>query len=265
MLWFKHYSDMYRGQSIAHLLDELGHTGLCFFLLQEMCAEKLDARAGNLEESAATFQFHTRVVRQNLRISPANLRRLLGVCAANGLLSFEFSGNSLQIKMPILLNLLDRDAKKARQTRATNAQNMRLDIDKEEEEDKEEELEKKKIKNVPKTQNSKLNAEIWESYKVGYLRRYGVEPVRNASVNAKISQLAKRLGAEAVEVVNFYMNHPKTFYVGKMHDIGLCLADAEALRTQWAKGKAVTQSDLRNYEKNMEFSALQKSILDEGI
>lgn len=94
-----------------------------------------------------------------------------------------------------------------------------------------------------------LTRQIWETYRSSYKLRYGVEPVRNASVNAKISQLAKRLGAEAVPVVEFFLRHNKQFYAQKLHDIGLCLADAEALRTQWAKGKAITETDLRNFAR----------------
>jgi hypothetical protein len=149
MKWFKHYSDMHDGQSINHLLDELGHTGLCFFLLQELCAEKLDPKDGNLDESDATFQFHQRIVRQKLRISGANLRRLLDVCAANGLLGYQFSGNTIQISMPILLNLLDRDTINARKTRAKSAEKSRLDKDLDKEKDKDKELEEAKASSLP--------------------------------------------------------------------------------------------------------------------
>lgn len=140
MKWFKHYADMHEGRSINNLLDVMGHTGLCFFLLQELCAEKLNPSSENLEETGTTFQFHPRVVRQKLRISPANLGRLLGVCAANGLLSFELSEKTLQIKMPILLELLDRDAKNARKTRVNTAEKTRLDLDLDLDLDKDKEL-----------------------------------------------------------------------------------------------------------------------------
>jgi len=128
MRWFKHYSDMHEGQSINNLMDEMHHTGLCFFLLQELCAQKLEQE--NIEKNEAVFTFHTRIVRQKLRISQVKLKSLLGHCRVNGLLSFEFRGNTLTIFMPILLELLDRDAKNARKTRAKHAQNTRLDIDK---------------------------------------------------------------------------------------------------------------------------------------
>lgn len=131
MKWFKHYSDMHDGQSINNLMDELGHTGLCFFLLQEMCAEKLEVGADSDDESQAKFKFHPRIVRQKLRISSVKLERLLSVCSANGLLSYIFTENSLQISMPILLDLLDDGSKKARQRRDKDATMSRLDKDKE--------------------------------------------------------------------------------------------------------------------------------------
>lgn len=103
-----------------------------------------------------------------------------------------------------------------------------------------------------------LNRKVWDAYKTSYMKKYKVEPVRNAKVNNQISQFAKRLGAEAIEVVRFYLEHPKSFYVSKMHEFGICLADAEALRTQWARGRAVTENDLKRYSKNQE----QQQLLD---
>lgn len=89
--------------------------------------------------------------------------------------------------------------------------------------------------------NFGLNAEIWKSYSDAYFARYGTDPVRNAKVNAQVSQLAKRLGSEAPDIARFYVAHNKAFYVSKTHELGLCLSDAESLRTQWATGRTVTQ------------------------
>ena len=95
-------------------------------------------------------------------------------------------------------------------------------------------------RNSPTRPDKILNGKIWDAYSIAYLARYGTEPVRNAKVNAQISQLAKRLGEEAPDVVRFYVGHSKSFYVQKAHEIGLCLADAEGLRTQWATGNKIT-------------------------
>ena len=107
-------------------------------------------------------------------------------------------------------------------------------------------------------QKTERNRQVWEAYRDAYFSRYRVNPVRNAKVNKQISQLADRLGDEAMEIVKFYLDHPKAFYVSKMHDIGVCLADAEALRTQWARGKAVTENDIKRFSKNQE----QQQLLD---
>lgn len=113
--------------------------------------------------------------------------------------------------------------------------------------------------------NPDLNREIWESYKEAYLLRYKTDPVRNGSVNSKISQLAKRLGQEAIQVVAFYVAHNDFFYVKAMHPIGLCLAHAEGLRTQWRRGKAVTTRDVKDFENKQEFNNLINDIKENGI
>lgn len=139
MKWFKHYSDMHRGRTIQTLMDEMGHAGaLSLFLIQEMCAEKLEKLDRDLTESDCVFVFHERVLRQNLRLSVKKLRTFLELSQNLGQLRFEINGNLFQIHMPILLFLLDRDTKKARQKRADDAEKCRLD--KEEDKDKEREL-----------------------------------------------------------------------------------------------------------------------------
>lgn len=94
-----------------------------------------------------------------------------------------------------------------------------------------------------------LNSEIWESYKDAYFERYGVEPVRNASTNSKISQLASRLGTEAIQVVKFYLKHNESWYLKNTHEIGACLKDCESLRTQMVRDQPITSSLVRQFEK----------------
>jgi hypothetical protein len=108
-----------------------------------------------------------------------------------------------------------------------------------------------------------LTSRIWNKYHDTYLARYGHEPLRNVRTNSLIKQLAQRLGEEAIEVVEFYVHHPKTYYVGQMHELGPCVKDAEALRIQWLKGKAVTNADLRRFEKQVEHADLDRAI-EEG-
>lgn len=93
---------------------------------------------------------------------------------------------------------------------------------------------------APPPVDKALVKEIWKAYSDSFFNRYRTEPVRNAKVNAQVGQLAKRLGQEAVDVVRFYLAHNKAFYVSKTHEFGLCLSDAESLRTQWATNTKVT-------------------------
>lgn len=139
MRWFKHFSDMHEGETVTRLLDEMGHTGLCFFILQEICTNKLQKPDNVLSEADCTFRFHQRLIRDKLRLNQTKMVRLLDICSVLGQLSYKLDGNMIEIKMPILLKLLDRDTKKARQQRATDAQLCRLDIelDKDKESDKE--------------------------------------------------------------------------------------------------------------------------------
>ena len=116
---------------------------------------------------------------------------------------------------------------------------------------KEDKLREKKIQLPEKKATNPINLEIWEAYLSAYRNRYKVDPVRNAKVNTAISQLATRLGSEAIDIVQFYLTHNDSFYLKNMHDIGHCLSNAESLRTQFLKGKAVTSQHVKNFEKNM--------------
>ena len=108
----------------------------------------------------------------------------------------------------------------------------------------------KKSKKKSSPEKTELNRKIWESYAQAFSERYRVQPTRNASVNAKISQLGERLGEEAIAVVKFFLSHTDGFYLKKIHDIGLCLKDAESLHVQMQRGKAITSQDVRNFERN---------------
>lgn len=105
-----------------------------------------------------------------------------------------------------------------------------------------------------------LRRRIWSTYLESYRERYRSDPVRNDTVNSQIVGLSKRLGEEAVEVVRFYVKHNKGFYVEQCHPIGLCLKDAEALRTQWFRGKTITSNDVRDFERRDHTRSLLEKI-----
>lgn len=99
------------------------------------------------------------------------------------------------------------------------------------------------------TSTTGLNQRIWQAYGIAYHARYGVDPSSNATVNSQVSQLAKRLGEDAVDVVRFYLAHNGAFYVRCQHTVGPMLKDAEALHTQWKRGQAVLGTQAREVER----------------
>lgn len=123
----------------------------------------------------------------------------------------------------------------------------------------------KKPKPVVSTEAQDLRKRCWESYAKAYEARWGVTPVRNATVNAQIATLASRLGGEAPDVLTFYVGHKDGFYVKKAHPVGLCLKDAESLRTQWMKGIQITGAKVRDFEKGQAQQDLLERIEREGV
>lgn len=110
-----------------------------------------------------------------------------------------------------------------------------------------------------------LSSQVWSAYSEEYAKRYHTQPVRNAKVNGQIARLVSRLGHEAPEVVRFFVKHPDRFYVSKLHDIGLCLVNAEALRTQWFHDKPITERDVKRYSDGQSQAELQQLIAEGKI
>lgn len=93
-------------------------------------------------------------------------------------------------------------------------------------------------------------AATWVAYTAAYKLRYGVEPVRNATVNSKMAQFVERIGVEESPLVAaFFVQHDSVWYVQKQHSVGILLSEAEPLRTQWVTGKKVTVTDARQRDR----------------
>lgn len=115
-------------------------------------------------------------------------------------------------------------------------------------------------------EESEHNRQIWEAYFNAYRLRWGVDPVRNATTNSQISNLRKKLGVDdAIKVVEFYLKHNENWYLKNTHSFGLCLKDAETLRTQMLKGKAITTRDVRSFEKQLGHMELQEELKKGGF
>lgn len=124
-----------------------------------------------------------------------------------------------------------------------------------------------KISSIPKNKNKDLSPshETWQAYSDAYQNRYGVTPVRNATVNAQLSSFIKRIGFdESPHVAAFYVYHNNQFYVTKMHTVGLLLADAEKLRTEWATKTTVTQTQARQADKTQARGNVFNKLIEEA-
>jgi phage replication O-like protein O len=117
----------------------------------------------------------------------------------------------------------------------------------------------KEIKEIPKentktlTEKTSLSGPVqeacratWDAYKTAYEKRYGIAPIRNARVSSQIKQFVGRIGyEESPHVAAFFVSHNDSFYARKAHSVGVMLADAEKLRTEWATGKQFTQPEFK--------------------
>lgn len=138
MKWFKHYSDNYRGRSVASFHRNFGHTGVSwYFLFTEICTEKLEKErgAGNAEASP-TLSFDKVFVESALRGTYAKITRWLRHGVVLGLWTYKETEFDLNVRYPILLELLHTDLTKTRSRREHDKSVTRLELDKEE--DKEE-------------------------------------------------------------------------------------------------------------------------------
>lgn len=108
-----------------------------------------------------------------------------------------------------------------------------------------------------KAQEKALNKEIWEAYFGSYLSRYSTEPVRNVKANASVSNLRKRLGRDAIEVVKFYLTCGDDYLMKNLHPLGTLLNQCETYHTRWKIGVVRVGN-----KRHGNFSAKNQSYLD---
>jgi len=109
-----------------------------------------------------------------------------------------------------------------------------------------------------------LNAETWKAYKRAYQHRYGAPPVRNKTVNSKIKLFVERIGIDSPAVAAYYVGCQMATYVRDTHGVGLMLRDAEGLRTQWATGRNVTQTQALQADKTEARGSVFRELIEEA-
>lgn len=197
MKWFKHHTDNHRGRSIQDLMDQMGHVGLSYYIILEMCAEKLQKNKDEtVTEVDCLFRFSQRIVRHSCRISQTNLRRLLDICQTNGLLSWKDAGNEIEISMPILLDLLEKNLKKRTIRGLRVSSKHPLDKDKDIDKDKEEEKNKERRASSPDFSSLVENL---------YINHYPKKEAKQSGINAfkKIIKNQDDLGLLEKAILNY--------------------------------------------------------------
>lgn len=90
----------------------------------------------------------------------------------------------------------------------------------------------------------------WQAYSEAYAQRYAVDPVRNAKVSGMLAKFLERVPAdEAPEIAAFYVRSNRGLYLSSKHCIDLLLRDAEGIRTEWATGRTVTDTEARRADR----------------
>lgn len=105
-------------------------------------------------------------------------------------------------------------------------------------------------KDAPTKKETADTFETWDYYSKAYQDRYGAPAQRNGKVNAQMAQFCRRVAiSEAPHIAAFYVRHNASFYVGKGHAVGLLLADAEKLRTEWATNRTITATQAQQSDR----------------
>lgn len=106
----------------------------------------------------------------------------------------------------------------------------------------------------------------WVAYRNAYADRYGAAPVRNQKVSSQVKQFVQRIGYdESPLIAAWFVQHPGSYYVGRMHDFGCLLSDAEKLRTEWVTGRLMTAGKARQSDRaGTTMAALAEVLAERG-
>ncbi len=110
-------------------------------------------------------------------------------------------------------------------------------------------MERKSLAGAPDVPTDKtLGAEIWDAYSEAFLKRYAVSPKPNAKMRTQCKRIGDLIGRDAIEVMKFYLSHNDGWYLKTQHALGNVEKQYQSLHTQWQRGKAVTSSQVRQFE-----------------
>jgi hypothetical protein len=91
---------------------------------------------------------------------------------------------------------------------------------------------------APKKKAAPVTTASWEAYAAAYAKRYGIEPLRSAKVNAALKSIVQTVGAEkAPKLVAHYVSLGG-FYAECQHDVAILLRDMQKVWNHMHKAAA---------------------------
>lgn len=190
MKFFKHFTDAHRGKSILQIEREFGLEGIArYWILVEICAEKMvKEEHEKFTEEHCVFELDWAHVRRSLRFRSALDARCFVVrLALYQLYEFDDSPTICRIKMPKLLEWLDRDTKRARTDRGQPAPKKKKKNKEEEEE-------------VPRENSAPPRlVEIWNEHRGVLARIRGVNAARLKKVTLRWPECSEPEWIETVQ------------------------------------------------------------------
>jgi hypothetical protein len=283
MRWFKHFSDNHRGQTVQTLMNDHGHAGVAaYYIIMELCAEKFEPivqKKGDplSEHSDFVFTFKRPYFDNVLRMKRKRSENVLRTLSESGVLIAEVTQNEVKIEMPILAKLLDRDMKKPRLKRESNAQKPRLDkdldLDKDKDLDKEGNRcevvalnsEKQKTKKDQEPLRMKAHAFI-ASYCSLFKERWLVNP----QLTGKDAGIAKRLSKDLSEMrlnelLAAYFAMPDAGVAKAKHPLNLFELKLNEIGVFAQTGKFTTRTEAFQADKFANNQILLNEVLAEAL
>ena len=133
------------------------------------------------------------------------------------------------------------------------------------------EVEEKRREEQPLSQNlpvpvgPSLGSQAWDGYCAAYRQRYGESPVRNRKVNSLFKQFSELVPlGEAPHIAAFYVSSQNRLYVNAGHAVNLLIRDAEKLRTEWATGRRITDTQSRQADKTAALGQASRELIEEA-
>ena len=102
----------------------------------------------------------------------------------------------------------------------------------------------------------------WAAFKRARIDVYGAPPLRDKAINSMVKKFVQRVGMDvAPDVAEFYVRRVKdAFVVRNCHPVEQLLKNADAYHSQWASGRAMTNTRARQIDQtNANMSAAQEA------